>query len=224
MKAVTSLRSKFHKAFKTRPRFLSDPKFVINEAFVDNAGIQHFQFADPFQTPCVRGLHAITIYEELRMRTRKEHLDAESEHLVEWSEKALNSLSGKNGKINLVATIEAINEIKKVVVYRKERMSMLFPPDIAYKLASVVFFDETENPYRYDQAYGQKKIERWKESEDMNTFFLRQPLIRLMPYLEDYGLNLQTSFEAVKKITDFQYQSLSTKASSQASTTGKGKI
>lgn len=221
MKAITKIKAAMPGLFKTKPRFLVDPKMVIEEAFTDNAGIKYFQFSDPYLTPCVRGLHALTIYEELRMRTRKEHLDAETDHLVEWSEKALNSLSGKNGKINLVATIEAINEIKKVVVFRKERMNLLFPPDIAYKLASVVFFDETENPYRYDQAYGQKKIERWKQSEDMNTFFLREPLLRLMPYLQEFDQNLENSFKTVEKIHNFQFENLSGLKSKTQSTEGK---
>jgi hypothetical protein len=221
VKLITKLKSSLSPHIRRKPVFPKMPSMIIEEAFTDNAGIVNYQFQDPFLTPCIRGLHALTIYEELRMRTRKEHLDAETDHLIEWSEKALASLSGKNGKINLVATIEAINEIKKVVVFRKERMNLLFPPDIAYKLASVVFFDDTENPYRYDQAYGQKKIERWKQSEDLNAFFLRQPLIRLMPYLEEFGENLQTSFKAVEKIHDFQSENLSGQKSSQQFTSEK---
>jgi hypothetical protein len=158
------------------------------------------------------------------MRTRREHLEKESEYTLETLDMILKSLQGAGGNINLVHAIQGLNDIKQVVIYRQERMKMIFEPDIAYRFAAVVFFDKTENPYSYDQAYGMKKIERWKRSESMNDFFLRQPIVKLMPFIQELDQNLLTYGETVRKIIQQQYDHLSTSKSWKGSTTGNGKM
>jgi len=204
---------------KPRPRFLIDPKEPIELAWIDHTGMEYYQFADPMNTPCLRGLNAITFFRELQMMTTREHLEKEVAFLTEQVKKAKASLSGENGKINLVKTIEALNEIEAVQVFRKERMQMLFAPDLAYKLASVVFFDQSENPYQYDAEYGKKKIARWKENEEIGAFFLREPIVRLMPYMEQLGENIPTYSMTAMKILEKQFEKVSAVKSKKRFTT-----
>lgn len=204
---------------KEKPKFLVDPKHPIELQWTDHTGEDYYAFQDPFQTPCLRGLHAITHFEELRMRTRREHLEKENDFTKEQIGIALKALSGDKGKVNLITAVDALREIEKVVTYRKERMALIWEPDIAYKLASVVFFDKSENPYLYDQAYGAKKIKRWKENEEIGAFFLRLPILRLMPYLEELGENLPNYSQMARKIISKQFDDLSTTKSRSKSTT-----
>lgn len=81
-----------------------------------------------------------------------------------------------------------------------ERLYLAFDMDLIYKLASVVFFDGTENPNIYEQKYGMQKIEKWKKFESVQDFFLRQPIKRLVPFLDGHEQHIQTYQEMVEQI------------------------
>jgi hypothetical protein len=50
----------------------------------------------------------------------------------------------------------------------------------------VVFFDASENPLKYELGYAKKKIAHWKACDDVEAFFLRQPVKTLMPFLDGF--------------------------------------
>lgn len=123
-------------------------------------------------------MDAIHIYQEFEKRTDDKYLDAFS--------KAIDNILSKN-PINVF-------EIKILNDNLKERRAMALPPSrIVEMMASVYYFDETENPYKYDRAYGQKKIALWRKGEMGKTittpddkgetidFFLSLPIGRFIP-------------------------------------------
>lgn len=131
--------------------------------------MKYFQFDDANNLPSGRGLCALTIYEEFNMRCTREYLDL---HV-----RAVEKLLSDPKKINILALATIHNNLK-------ERLQMAVFPDHIYKLASVVFFDETESPYNYDYKYNLAKIERWKAAGGMLDFFSRTQLKDLIPSLQ----------------------------------------
>jgi hypothetical protein len=166
------------KIFKHKVKFKNLPTGECAvEAFRHN-GKTYYHFKD--KMPAGRTLCALAIYEELRMRCTREYLD---KHIRATE----IILSAEKGRIDL-GKLALINQ------NLKERLSLAPYPDHIYKLASVIFFDETESPFAYDFAYNQKKIEEWKKDSELLNFFLTTQFADLMPRLNTSGLDAQTYF------------------------------
>jgi hypothetical protein len=65
------------------------------------------------------------------------------------------------------------------VLNLKSRLSLAFEPASVQRLASVLFFDETEDLRSYDRKYGQEKIDFW-EKNNVLDFFLTMPIVELL--------------------------------------------
>lgn len=162
-------------------------KYIIKPAFTAG-GVEYFQFDDVFNVPFQRGLEAIAVYEEVRMKCSREYILAHAE-----AHKAIYA----KPKVGL-AEFGKLMQMNEQLL---ERLNWIVDTDLVYKLASVVFFDATEKPERYEAKYAHEKIARWKENEDINAFFLREPLRRLIPFLDGSDLNFQTYSKAQQAIT-----------------------
>lgn len=194
-----------------KPKFLRDPLSPVEFAFT-SGGIDHWCHIDPFSAPCMRALSALTAYEELRKRTTRELDLKEVDALLAEVGKARESLSGATGKINIVKVINSLNDIEWIAKSKKARLDLIFEPDTAYKLAAVVFFDENESPLSYDQAYGAKKIERWKKDQSIEDFFLQQPLRRLIPFSDEFAPHIPNYSEVATQMIGQMSAVLSTMA------------
>jgi len=102
-------------------------KHIIERAFTI-AGVDYYQFSDVFNLPYERGLSALSIYEESRMRCSREYLEKH----VEVVREILRST-----KID-VYRINQLNE------QMSQRLNLVLDVDLLYKLASIVFFDGKE--------------------------------------------------------------------------------
>ena len=172
MKFIDKIKDYFSRKPKSKVKpYLFDSKYKVVPAFEHN-GIQYYMFEDSINTLTGRGLTAMVYYEELMMRCSLSYLQAHCEAMDKLLE---------NPK-----TIK-IQEIIRLHIYMKERVNLLYAvPDHIWKLASIVFFDDTESPFMHDIRYGQKKIERWKEGgdNDVRDFFYSTPLKVLIPFIE----------------------------------------
>lgn len=152
-------------------------------------GVAFFHFTDSFNIPCERAMDALRIYQEFKNRVDDVFLKA---HCL-----AKDNLYAKN-PINIF-------DLKKLDEQLKERLEMALPPArIIENMASVYYFDESENPYKYDQAYGRKKIETWKAADkegkitdvtgqpELLDFFLSMPISELIPSFDLSNIDLQT--------------------------------
>lgn len=150
-------------------------KYRIEYAFTCG-GTRYYQFADISNLPYERGLQALDVYNEIEMRCSREFLLRFTEAL----DKVLDS-----DRINIY-TIKQLNELLK------QRLSMPTDVELLYRLASVAFFDKTENPATYEHEYAQKKIAKWRKDKGVTDFFSQKPLQELAPFLANAGYDMDT--------------------------------
>jgi hypothetical protein len=180
----------FNRKFNWKTKF-PDQKHIIEEAF-EVKGRKFYRFSDVFQLPYERGLYALAVYEECRMRCSREYL----ERHVDAVRKILRS-----EKIDIFR----INQLNEQM---SERLNLVLDVDLLYKLASVAFFDETENPALYDQMYCRKKIDFWKANRGVGDFFLQKPLLELIPFLQSADFNLDGYFQMNQELNKIHLESL----------------
>lgn len=178
---VERLKSLFRRPFKN---LRVQDKQKLTKAFVYQ-GKTYWMFDDIATIPSIRGLEALDCYDVFNMRCTKEYL-------TYWTEAAEKILSD-NKKIKLI-------DLGILVKQLQERLKMIPVSDHIYKIASVVFFDESENPYHFDREYNRKKIELWKQDPEVLSFFLQTPLSSLIPYLDSQKANLQIYSGVVKEL------------------------
>lgn len=153
-------RNPFKKRFRSR---LLDNKYKVVEAF-QLGGTTYYMFDQTAEVPTGRMLAALAVYTEMEMKVDKEYLDLHT--------RAMEKLLSDPKKINVMY-------IAQLNLNLKERLELMPLPDFVYKLASVIFFDETESPYSYSFEYNKKKIEAWKKSGDTLDFFFEQAVQRI---------------------------------------------
>ena len=145
-----------------------------------------------------RGLSALCVYNELEMRCDREYLLLHTDAV----DKALRE---KN--IN-------IYKIKQMNDILKQRLTMVTDVDLMYKLASVVYFDETENPLVYEPEYAAAKIAKWRKDKKVSDFFSQQPLQELLPFLQNAvtDLDIYTELQQEAKMLEEQALRMSSSA------------
>lgn len=172
------------KLFRRKPKFKVFNSEMAVEAFRHNGKV-YYHFQDSFKIPAGRTLCALAIYEELRMRCNREYLE---KHI-----KATEIILSDPKKINIQA-------IALMNANLKERLALVPFPDHIYKLASVTFFDETENPASYDFVYNKKKIEEWKKDPALLDFFLQTQFQDLIPFSNSQDVSAKIYFQVADQI------------------------
>lgn len=167
--------------------FFKDIKHIIIYAF--SIGERHyFRFDDLLNIPYDRGLKTLVYYKELEMNCDRDFIVAHTQAFD-------NVFSGsKMTTKDLVTLVDLNNQLKQRLELPKE-------PDLMYKMAAVVFFDQNENPNVYEFKYGEKKIRAWKKDTTLTDFFLQKPLLELIPYLQYAGENLEQFSRMTEKVT-----------------------
>ncbi len=164
--------------FKSKPRWHnSNFKYQVEKAFT-LGGIDYYSCTDFINIPSERAFEAMSFYNELDMKVDKAFLQGHTSAI----ENIINS-----GSIQ-------ISKIAQLNQDLKNRLELVYDPDLLYKLASVVFFDENEDPTRYDKEYNRLKIIKWK-SLGIDSFFLSVPLNKLLPSFDFSKLDSQTFTE-----------------------------
>lgn len=195
------------RAFVTgKPFFNVDAEHPIIEAFV-SGGVQYYRFEDIFSAPFNRSFEAQTFYTELQMRVDKEYLTS----YVQTMQAILSN--DNNQGIN-------ISDIAIVTNQLAERMNFIVDSDLLLKLASVMYFDASENPYRYDFAYGARKMARWKANEDVADFFLRTPIKDFLPFIESLEKDLASYLRVTEQIKKVHQKTISNQLSKRGKTIG----
>lgn len=159
-------------------------KYRIEYAFTCG-GTKYYRFADITNLPYERGLMALVAYNEVEMRCSREFL-------IKY-QGAVDKLL-HDQKIDIFK-IQQLNEILK------QRLQLPTDVDLLYKLASICFFDKSENPAVYEPAYAEKKIAKWRKDKGVRDFFMQTPLLELMPFLGSVDTDLDT-FSALQAEID----------------------
>lgn len=174
-------RKLFRKRFRSR---LLDNKYKIMQAF-ELGGTTYYMFDQTEEVPTGRMLAALAIYNEMEMKVDKEYLELHT--------KAMEKLLSDPKKINVMY-------IAQLNMNLKERLELMPLPDFVYKLASVIFFDETESPYSYSFDYNKKKIEEWKKTDGTLDFFLSRLSNELIPSLKPATGNSKMFFQVAEQV------------------------
>ncbi len=168
--------------------YFKDAKHIINYAF--SIGDYHyFRYDDVLNVPYQRALQCLVYYRELDMNCDRKFIEA---HTMAFD----NALKSKQ------ITIDTLIDLKKLNDQLKDRLKLPKEPELMYKLASVVFFDQHENPNVYEFKYGEGKIRHWKKESTLADFFLSKPLKTLIPYLQYAEKNLEEFSQMINKETE----------------------
>lgn len=212
------MKKKTNRVPKRRPvKPLANPSFNIHheelapkieEAF-KSGGVQYYRFIEDHQIPAGRYKYIYAALREADMRMSLDQLNG----FLDALEDILNGGAKKNN-IN-------VGEVWKIVINMRSRAKLAFEPASVRRLASVIYFDETEDLKTYDKKHGMFKVERWEKHGTMD-FFLTRPIVELfglrnfsLTYLEEY---IQWSEEVIKDLTaDLRTPSL-------ASSSGNGSL
>jgi hypothetical protein len=116
----------------------------------------------------------------------------------------LETLIGFLDKIDAHLNSGQLSKVAIASYAIRSRCNMGFEPETIERLASVVYFDESEDLSDYDPNYGTAKIEGWKKKDFMG-FFLTRPideLCSLKGISEESIRSYITQIEVSKKIIE----------------------
>jgi hypothetical protein len=176
---------------KKAPIWNGKKDYTVQFAF-EFDGVKYYEIPGVLNIPYQRGLAAADIYEEVEMRLTREYLLG---HV-----KAVGEMLSDPKKLNLVKLVEFYKDLE-------ERMEWIVSPETLYKLASVVYFDENENPEEYNYKYNIDKIAKWK-THSLDSFFLQKPILKLMPHLGLSEKDLVQHLSTTMKIEAMQAESV----------------
>jgi len=178
-------------------------------------GVQYYYHKDIMATPCQRYLYLSNFLQEYDMRFDREYLLQEIEAREKLELGIANQFTVKNNSLNLLKAANDLEKLRKLTMQSKERLELVFEPDLIYKIASVVLFDKKENPGFYDAKYGTEKIKKWKEAK-ATDFFLTMPLNQLLRLNELSQTDLETYLKVASEVKKEHLESISTILSSKA--------
>lgn len=161
----------------------------VEEAFVSR-GVQYYRMKRDTQIPYgrYRRMQEFLLEYDLRMK-----LDT----LIAFLDDALKHLSGVAGTVRIDKAVE-------VLLKAKARTQLAFTPQQAYNLATIVYFDDKENLYGYDEDHNKKKVKAWMEDKKIDFFYTRplDELLGLSGYSETALIDyIQVSSEIINDLT-----------------------
>jgi len=155
----------------------------IEYAFT-SGGVNYFKFVAEVNVPFQRAVAARDIFTEELWQINPDYLRG-------WNNGLINLLMDKKKKDE-----KKLYEIGILASRLKEQMEMSVSLLRQLKLATVVYFDEQENPLDYQYPYNKTKLEHWMKHNDVEGFFLTLPEYAYLPSLTEYSTNFPTYLQA----------------------------
>lgn len=179
---------------KKRPEFNKDHPDIAHlvEVAFTVKGKKYYRFKEEKLIPVGRYKYIYMHLKEVDMRMNLETL----QNYVKEFKNLLNG-SGSKKTIN-------IGELWKLVINLESRLSLAFEPASVERLASVVYFDDSEDLQTWDKKHGATKVEFWKKHRSMD-FFLTRPMGELLGLkdisIESLEAYIQEATEILKDLT-----------------------
>jgi hypothetical protein len=152
-----------------------------------SGGVNYFRFTSEVNIPFQRAIAAKEILTE-------ELWQIDPKVLTGWVEGLIALLTDDKKKADK-KLIEA-----GIMAYRlKEQMELSYSLVRQLKLATVLYFDEHENPLDYQYPYNKAKLESWTKHNDIPDFFLNLPDFLLQPSGQELAQNFPTYLAAESK-------------------------
>jgi hypothetical protein len=149
-----------------------------------SGGVNYFKFVAEVNVPFQRAVAARDIFTEELWQINPDFLRG-------WNNGLINLLMDKKKKDD-----KKLYEIGVLASRLKEQMEMSVSFIRQLKLATVVYFDEHENPLDYQYPYNKQKLNHWMEHNDVQGFFLNLPEYAYLPSLTEYSTNFPTYLQA----------------------------
>jgi hypothetical protein len=166
----------------------------IEYAFT-SGGIHYFKFSAEVNIPFQRAIAARDILTEELWQINPDFLKG-------WVESVLGLVVNETMRPE-----KKIFEVGMLTTRLKEQLELSFSLTRQIKLASVIFFDEQENPLDYQHPYNQKKINFWMANNDVPGFFLNLLDYQLLPSLKELEQNFPNFLQAenAQKLADLKH-------------------
>ena len=149
-----------------------------------SGGINYFKFTAEVNVPFQRAVAARDIFTEELWQINPDYLRG-------WNNGRINLPMDKKKKDD-----KKLYEIGVLASRLKEQMDMSVSLLRQLKLATVVYFDEQENPLDYQYPYNKQKLDHWMKHNDVEGFFLNLPEYGYLPSLTEYSRNFPTYLQA----------------------------
>lgn len=149
-----------------------------------SGGINYFKFVAEVNVPFQRAVAARDIFTEELWQINPDFLRG-------WNNGLINLLMDKKKKDD-----KKLYEVGIMASRLKEQMEMSVSLLRQLKLATVVYFDEQENPLDYQYPYNKQKLEHWMKHNDVEGFFLNLPEYAYLPSLTEYSTNFPNYLQA----------------------------
>jgi len=128
------------------------------------AGVKYYAFQNDVDMPTGRYMYIQNFLQEVSLRM---NLDT----LKDYIQAIRKNIDGSKGHVDIVKVAVLIDQLES-------RVELAFEPDTVYRLASCIFFDETELLTTYNIKHNESKIAAWK-SEGTLDFFYKKPFEEL---------------------------------------------
>lgn len=171
-----------------KPEFnLSHPdiKHKVEVAFKVK-GRTYYRFIHERDIPAGRYKYIYAFIREVDLRM---NLDTLKQFVTELK-KVLNG--GNKNSIDM-------GQMWKLILNLETRTSLAFEPAGVEKLASVIYFDDTEDLSTYNRKHCDDKIKYWKEN-NLIDFFLTKPIGELLGLKNTSITSLQTYIQEAQEI------------------------
>lgn len=152
---------------------LAKPEFNINhpeladkveEAFTAG-GVKYYRFIEEYQMPTGRYKWVMNYLREVDLRMDLATMKA-------YMAEIMKCISGSRGQIDLINVYKIIHAIQT-------RLELAFEPETIKRLASVTYFDDTEDLSDFSMKKGEEKIKIWDKAGTLD-FFLTKPISALL--------------------------------------------
>lgn len=145
-----------------------------------SGGINYFKFTTEVNVPFQRAIAARDIFTEELWQINPDFLKG-------WNNGLINLITDRKKKDE-----KKLYEIGILASRLKEQLDISMSLTRQLKLATVIYFDEEENPLDYQYPYNKKKMEHWMKHNDVEGFFLKLPEYAYLPSLTEYSQNFPT--------------------------------
>lgn len=149
-----------------------------------SGGKNYFKFCSEVNIPFQRAIAARDILTEELWQINPDQLKG-------WNNGLITVLTDDKKKPD-----KKLYEIGVLAHRLKEQIEMSFSLTRMMRLATVLYFDENENPLDYQYPYNAEKIRHWMQHNDVNGFFLNLPELVLIPSGTELEKNFQTYLQA----------------------------
>lgn len=137
-----------------------DFKGKIEEAF-KAGGTQYYRMREEIDMPYGRYKEISAYLQEVDLRMSLKTLRS---FLIELK----SYIDGSRGQVNLIMACQTLGKMES-------RIELQFEPETAKRLATVVYFDDTEDITKFDSDYAKEKMKIWEREESFD-FFLTRPM------------------------------------------------